>query len=72
MTHINAVSFSILVVLFAMVAFVGFAAARWRRGRGRGLTGPQVPGPRPPPRARHLSLPPQSLVGLLFAQATSW
>jgi SSS family solute:Na+ symporter len=31
MTHINAVSFTILVVLFAVVAFVGFAAARWRR-----------------------------------------
>jgi SSS family solute:Na+ symporter len=30
-THINAVSFTILVVLFAVVAFVGFAAARWRR-----------------------------------------
>ncbi len=31
MTHVNAVSFTILVVLFAVVAFVGFAAARWRR-----------------------------------------
>jgi len=31
MTHINAVSFSILVVLFVMVTVVGFAAARWRR-----------------------------------------
>ena len=31
MTHINAVSFTILVVLFAVVTFVGFAAARWRR-----------------------------------------
>jgi SSS family solute:Na+ symporter len=30
-THVNAVSFTILVVLFAVVAFVGFAAARWRR-----------------------------------------
>jgi SSS family solute:Na+ symporter len=30
-THINAVSFTILVVLFAVVTFVGFAAARWRR-----------------------------------------
>ena len=31
MTHINAVSFSILIVLFAVVTVVGFAAARWRR-----------------------------------------
>ena len=31
MTHINAVSFTILIVLFAVVTFVGFAAARWRR-----------------------------------------
>jgi SSS family solute:Na+ symporter len=31
MTHINAVSFTILIVLFAVVAFVGFAASRWRR-----------------------------------------
>jgi SSS family solute:Na+ symporter len=30
-THINAVSFTILIVLFAVVAFVGFAASRWRR-----------------------------------------
>ena len=31
MTHVNAVSFTILVVLFAVVTLVGFAAARWRR-----------------------------------------
>ncbi len=31
MTHVNAVSFTILVVLFAFVTVVGFAAARWRR-----------------------------------------
>ncbi len=31
MTHVNAVSFSILVVLFAVVTLVGFSAARWRR-----------------------------------------
>jgi SSS family solute:Na+ symporter len=31
MTHINAVSFTILVVLFAVVTLVGFAAVRWRR-----------------------------------------
>ena len=31
MSHINAVSFTILVALFALVTFVGFAAARWRR-----------------------------------------
>ncbi len=31
MTHINAVSFSILLVLFVLVTVVGFAAARWRR-----------------------------------------
>jgi SSS family solute:Na+ symporter len=30
-THLNAVSFTILVVLFAVVTLVGFAAARWRR-----------------------------------------
>jgi solute:Na+ symporter, SSS family len=30
-THVNAVSFTILVVLFAVVTLVGFAAARWRR-----------------------------------------
>jgi solute:Na+ symporter, SSS family len=30
-THVNAVSFTILVVLFVVVTFVGFAAARWRR-----------------------------------------
>ncbi|HKB31024.1 MAG TPA: sodium:solute symporter, partial [Streptosporangiaceae bacterium] len=29
--HINAVAFSIFVVLFAVVTLVGFAAARWRR-----------------------------------------
>jgi SSS family solute:Na+ symporter len=31
MSHINAVSFSILIVLFVMVTVVGFAAVRWRR-----------------------------------------
>ena len=31
MTHVNAVSFTILVVLFVVVTLVGFAAARWRR-----------------------------------------
>jgi solute:Na+ symporter, SSS family len=31
MSHVNAVSFTILVVAFAVVALVGFAAARWRR-----------------------------------------
>ncbi len=31
MSHVNAVSFTILIVLFAVVTFVGFAAARWRR-----------------------------------------
>jgi SSS family solute:Na+ symporter len=30
-THINAVSFTIVVVLFAVVTVAGFAAARWRR-----------------------------------------
>ncbi len=31
MTHVNAVAFTILVALFAVVTLVGFAAARWRR-----------------------------------------
>ena len=31
MSHINGVSFGILVFLFALVTVVGFAAARWRR-----------------------------------------
>jgi SSS family solute:Na+ symporter len=31
MSHVNAVSFTILVVAFALVTLVGFAAARWRR-----------------------------------------
>ncbi len=31
MSHVNAVSFTILVALFVVVALVGFAAARWRR-----------------------------------------
>jgi solute:Na+ symporter, SSS family len=31
MTHVNAVSFTLVVVLFAVVTLVGFAAARWRR-----------------------------------------
>jgi solute:Na+ symporter, SSS family len=31
MSHVNAVSFTILVVAFLVVALVGFAAARWRR-----------------------------------------
>jgi solute:Na+ symporter, SSS family len=30
-THVNAVSFTLVVVLFAVVTLVGFAAARWRR-----------------------------------------
>jgi SSS family solute:Na+ symporter len=30
-SHVNAVSFTILVVLFVVVTVVGFAAARWRR-----------------------------------------
>jgi SSS family solute:Na+ symporter len=30
-SHVNAVSFTILVVLFVVVALTGFAAARWRR-----------------------------------------
>jgi SSS family solute:Na+ symporter len=30
-SHVNGVSFSILVALFAVVTLVGFAAARWRR-----------------------------------------
>ena len=31
MTHVNAVSLTILIVLFALVTVVGFAASRWRR-----------------------------------------
>ncbi len=31
MSHVNVVSFTILVVLFVVVALTGFAAARWRR-----------------------------------------
>ena len=31
MSHINWVSFGILIFLFALVTVVGFAAARWRR-----------------------------------------
>jgi SSS family solute:Na+ symporter len=31
MSHVNAVSFTVLLVLFLLVALVGFAAARWRR-----------------------------------------
>jgi solute:Na+ symporter, SSS family len=31
MSHVNAVSFTILVAAFLIVALVGFAAARWRR-----------------------------------------
>jgi SSS family solute:Na+ symporter len=31
MTHVNLVSFTVLIVLFAVVTLVGFAAARWRR-----------------------------------------
>jgi len=31
MSHVNAVSFTILVALFLLVTLVGFAAARWRR-----------------------------------------
>jgi SSS family solute:Na+ symporter len=30
-THVNAVSFTIVIVLFAVVTLTGFAAARWRR-----------------------------------------
>jgi solute:Na+ symporter, SSS family len=30
-THVNAVSFTILIVVFAVVTVCGFAAARWRR-----------------------------------------
>jgi solute:Na+ symporter, SSS family len=30
-THINAVSFTIVIVLFAVVTLAGFSAARWRR-----------------------------------------
>jgi SSS family solute:Na+ symporter len=30
-SHVNAVSFTILIVLFVVVTVVGFAAARWRR-----------------------------------------
>ena len=32
MTHVNAVSLTIVIVLFAIVTAVGFSAARWRRG----------------------------------------
>jgi solute:Na+ symporter, SSS family len=35
MTHVNAVSFTILVVLFVAVTLVGFGAARWRRAEDR-------------------------------------
>ena len=31
MSHVNAVSFTILIVLFLVVTLTGFAAARWRR-----------------------------------------
>ena len=31
MTHVNAVSLTVLIILFAIVTAVGFAAARWRR-----------------------------------------
>ena len=31
MSHVNTTTFTIVVVLFAAVTFVGFAAARWRR-----------------------------------------
>ncbi len=31
MSHVNAVSFTILIVLFGVVTLTGFAAARWRR-----------------------------------------
>jgi solute:Na+ symporter, SSS family len=31
MSHVNYVTFSIVVVLFLVVTLVGFAAARWRR-----------------------------------------
>jgi solute:Na+ symporter, SSS family len=32
MSHVNATTFTIVVILFLLVTFVGFAAARWRRG----------------------------------------
>jgi SSS family solute:Na+ symporter len=31
MSHVNAISFGILIVLFVLVTLVGFAASRWRR-----------------------------------------
>jgi hypothetical protein len=31
MSHVNAVSFTILIVLFLVVTLTGFAAGRWRR-----------------------------------------
>ena len=31
MSHVNAITFTIVVVLFLVVTGVGFAAARWRR-----------------------------------------
>jgi hypothetical protein len=34
MSHVNYVTFSIVVVLFLVVTLVGFAAARWRRAGG--------------------------------------
>jgi solute:Na+ symporter, SSS family len=32
MSHVNATTFTIVVVLFLLVTVIGFAAARWRRG----------------------------------------
>jgi solute:Na+ symporter, SSS family len=31
MSHVNATTFTIVVILFLLVTFIGFAAARWRR-----------------------------------------
>ena len=35
MSNVNAVSFTIFVVLFLVVTAVGFVAARWRRAEDR-------------------------------------
>jgi solute:Na+ symporter, SSS family len=32
MSHVNATTFTIVIILFLLVTLVGFAAARWRRG----------------------------------------
>ena len=31
MSHVNATTFTIVVILFLFVTFIGFAAAHWRR-----------------------------------------